>query len=110
MLSLSALSTFKLIMLHNNISVINATPVVTPRSFPLRLVRKNVCRLLAVMYLTSAPQQQLDDFCNGALTELLFHILLRNSNQWFNFNGLVILITMELLVVFNFCSTNFLQS
>ena len=74
LLSLPTLSTYQLIMLHNNISVINATPLVTRRPFPLWLMRKNLCQLLAVMYLTSAPQQQLDDFCNGALTELLFHI------------------------------------
>ena len=72
-------------MLHNNISVINATPVVTQRPFPRWLVRKNLCQLLAVMYLTSAPQQQLDDFCNGALTELLFHILSRNFQSVVHF-------------------------
>ena len=85
LLSLPTLSTYQPIMLHNNISVINDTPVVTRRPFPLWLVRKNLCKLLAVMYLTSAPQQQLDDFCNGALTELLFHILLRNSQSVVHF-------------------------
>ena len=38
LLSLPTLSTYQLIMLHNNISVINATPVVTRRPFPLWLV------------------------------------------------------------------------
>ena len=74
------------------------------------LVRKNLCQLLAVMYVTLAPQQQLDNYCNGALTEIAISHAPATPNQWFTFIGLVILITMELLLVFNFCSTNFLQS